>query len=294
MSTEEPRDKHSYLYNLAKEFMGFDEDPTDSDVQDKFRELSSKFHPDISDLDPEEAEEKFKASNTSRDILIGNIGDGDTQRIHTGISILERALHPSSVRDAKDETLSSKRGEVGGGERFSTTKERKPPSDFSGAQFNKMGGSERKEIAQEIAIGYAVKLRYNAVQGLLKEGITEEDFYDAVNDYISDTEEGLMDNEEYYEAASHLIRNNVGKGVFVGAIEKVESELASEYAPGATIDRVAEIIATMIAQGNIDIGLQDMMAGSRNFRSPGSGNFRRSSRSNFRKPGGENSRFRKG
>lgn len=294
MADNEPRDRYKYLENLAKEFMDFDDDPSDEEVSERFTELAGKYHPDQSDLPSDEANDMFNATTTSRDILKDNIEIGEVRKIRNGVSQLETALDSVQVADIKQDTIAgtgTDKTRTPSG--VSSTGERANPADFAGMDFSAASKSEREEIIREIALGYSVRLRYNAVQGLLERGINEDQFYDAVNKYVDETGKGLLNNSDYYDAVEDMVRDQVGRQVFVNSIEKVENELAREYAPGAGIDEVAEIIASMVVQGHIDIGLGEFMVGHDNFRKPGTGNFRRTSGRNFRRPGDDQSNFRR-
>lgn len=288
------RRQYDYVLNLAKEFYGLEGKFTDEDVSGIFNDYSAKYHPDVSDLPHDEAQDLFDATTTARDALRGNIGRSNSRELRNAVSKLEGVLDDDKVESAREATIEGASGSGYGVSATAGPSRRSEPQDINIEDVGGMKGEEREELMKEISLGYSVMLRFNAVQGLLKKGATQDDFYGLVNDYIDKEGEERLSNRQYYRATSSIVRDDVKVGMYVDAIETVEESLSKEYGSEANIDTIADIIANLVVRGHIEIGSDVFSASYSNFRRPSETRFRKEGRSNFRRAGGEGSKFRRG
>jgi hypothetical protein len=295
------------IVDLSEEVLGLPEQYEESDVELRNRSLVADVHPDVAPINDDDARALFKAVQFATDVLTGETTIRDVINAEKRINNLQRVLDESQINNLREEAIDDaeeidrdisegvgdeRRREAGGGADYSSVEDRKSPGDFDTSNFGAVTGKERNELIKEVSLGMRVMLRYQAVSPLMKDEVTQETFYAAINRYIDETGKGDLDNEDYYEASQGLLRQDIPKGIFMDSLQRLSGELSEAYVPDASVDEIADIIAMLVVDGKIQLGMTDFMAGQSNFRSPGSGRFRRDPRNrtyrdsydNFRRP----------
>lgn len=307
MSTQPPSPSEwQKVINLAERVLGLPLGYEESDIELRYRTFVTNVHPDVVDDElSEEANRLFRTVDFSKDVLEDNISRSDITNVSSRIDLLEDVFDEPGMSSLREEAMDDsedlgeeiteevqEQRERRGGVDYTSREKRKSPGDFDSSKFGAVTGEKREDLIEEVSLGMRVMLRFNAVDPLLKQGVTQEDFYNEVNDFIDETGKGSLSNGDYYASVKNLVRKQVTKDIFTGAIDRVESNLGQEYVPGAGIDEIADVIAMLVVDGQIKLGFEEFRAGRSNFRRPGSGKFRReNSRGTYRKSGDT---FRKG
>lgn len=247
---------HNLLEILSARVLDVDVDAPDSAVHGAYRDKVGEWHPDVSD-DPQ-AEAKFKAADTARDILVGELDFSDTDKVRTAESTLKDLFPESEIKEAAKESADTPGYS-------SSAQKRTNPESYDVEDFMGMSQEERSEMVQRVALGVETTIIYDAIQGLYEQGYTRDDFFDDINEYIGETHPENIQFEDYYEATGDSLRGNVTRELFLDSISKVQDELQNEYGEGATLREVGRIVSYFIVQGGIDLGFAGRFVGDSRF-----------------------------
>lgn len=247
---------YNLLEILAARVLDVSPSADESMVQSAYRDKVGDWHPDVSD-DPD-AQEKFLAADTARNILTGEIDFSDADRVSTAESTLRRLFSDDEIEEAARESADTPRYS-------SSAQKRTDPESYTPEDFMGMSQQERSEMIQRVALGVETTIVYEAIQGLYEQGYDKADFFHDINDYIGSQHPDSIDFGDFYEATEDSLRQGVTEKLFSESIEKVQSELQQEYGDGATLREVGRIVSYFIVQGGIDLGIGARFVGSSSF-----------------------------
>jgi len=236
---------YNLLEILAARVLGVSPSADDDTISSAYQQKVREWHPDVSD-DPN-ATAKFKAADTARDILTGDLDFGDSDAVNTAENTLKDLFTETEIEDAARESTDTPRYS-------SSAQKRTDPQSYDVEDVMGMSKEERSEMIQRIALGVETMIIYESVQGLYEQGYSKDDFFHDVNDYIGSTSLDSMVFEHYYEATGHALREQVDRELFLDSISKVQDELQNEYGQGATLREVGRIVSYFMVEGGIDLG----------------------------------------
>lgn len=248
--------QYNLLEILAARVLDVEVSAGDADVEAAYRDKVAEWHPDVSDAP--NAEERFKAADTARKILLGEVDFGDPDEVNTAESTLKRLFTEVEIEEAAEET-------AGGARYQSSAKKRTDPQSYDVSDFMGMSEEERSEMVQRVALGVETTIIYEAVQGLYQNGYTKDDFFNDINEYIGEAHPESITFGDYYDATGDSLREGVSRDLFLDSIRKVQSELQNQYGEGATLREVGRIVAYFIVQGGIDLGFGARFVGDSRF-----------------------------
>lgn len=247
---------HNLLEVLSAKVLGIEPDADDDKVEEVYRNKVRDWHPDVSD--DEDAEEKFKAADTARDVLLGDINFGERSEVSTAESTLKSLFDEGEIEEAARESEPSARY-------TSTAQKRTDPDSYSAEDFMGMSEEERSEMVQRVSLGVETTIIYQSVRGLYEKGYSKADFFNEINGYIGNNPLDEVGFNDYYKATKDSLRDGVSKELFIESVEKVQSELQNEYGEGATLREIARIISYFIVQGGVDLGIGARFVGDDRF-----------------------------
>lgn len=247
---------YNLLEVLSGRVLGVNPGADEDEIRSAFQDKVTEWHPDVSD-DPD-AQDKFQAANTARDILLGEFNFGDPDRVNTAEGVLKRLFTEDELQEASRETSDTTSYR-------SAAQKRTDPDSYDVSDFMGMSGDERQEMIQRVALGVETTLVYQAVQGLYVQGYNKDDFFTDVNDYIGEAHPNEITFDDYWEATNDNVRANVSRDIFIESMEKVQAELQQEYGDGASLREVARIVAYFMVEGGINVGAPGRMVGDSRF-----------------------------
>lgn len=221
------------IREAAAEYLDLQEGATEDEIRAEYRGKVVDYHPDTSDRD--DAEERFKALESSKDILIGNIDPTERSRLDT----VERQLSQFVDID-----------QSGGVTQGATTSGEATEEDI----FDTFFGEVDDEVAMASSRAVKIDMVYEATQSLYRPDVTTDDFVEAVMEYEPDQENGMRSEALYWEAARPLVAEQVSEELFHQAWERMEQKVGEQYGGGTDIDQIAMVVGQLIARGSSDIG----------------------------------------
>jgi len=252
------------LEELAARVLDVPPDADEDEVSAAFRDKSSDWHPDISDAP--DAQQRFIAAQTARDVLLGNIDFSDFDKSRTAKSSLSHLFDESEVAELSESTKDRASYQ-------STAEARGNPESYTQADIAGATPDEKREMMKEIALGVETVIVYQSVEGLYERGYDEGQFFSDINDYIGEASKDRIDFSDYYEATKDSLREQVNEELFIDSCGKIQENLQSEYGEGTNIREVSRIVAHFMVQGGIDLGHFGRFVGGR--RSGGDDRFTR-------------------
>lgn len=240
------------IKEAARRVLGLDRNPSDDEIQSAFREMSGKYHPDVSD--EEGAEGMFTAINQARDVLLGNENLSDESVQATSTNVFSRALGEEEISEIESGSFSTQ-------EFSSDPVQRTDPTGFDPSDFVGMGSEERSEVTREIYLGVETLLVWQGVSNLYEAGYDRQDFFQDLNDYIGEEDPESIEDVDYYHATLDGIRDEVDMEVYLNSISRLESNLQKQYGQGANVSEIAKIIANFMVQGGLTIGESGRIVG---------------------------------
>lgn len=248
----------SLLEAIAAEVLDVDPDADESEVKSAYREKAKSWHPDTSDAP--DAEEKFKAAGEARDILLGDVNFRDYENLEFRREVMERVLSESDVSEIEEEKGGSSTVSTGSGKR-------KRPGSFDIGGLGGLSGEEYREVAEQIVLGVETMIVYNSTSHLYRGTYSERDFFNDVNEYTEGRDLDSLGANDYYLATNDGLRENVNKKTFTATFDSIDRNLEDQYVEGTTLRQVAEVLATFIINGGIDIGFAGKFVGDSRFGS---------------------------
>lgn len=233
------------LEALSAELLNIEIDSPEDVVDSRYRDLSSDWHPDVSDH--ELAQERFAALGDAVEILTGGFPFYDADQPTFARNRLERVMDDDVVEGVVSEYEHREEFSSPGGSR-------RDPSGFNVNDFMGATREERSHMASDISLGVEALLIYGSVSNLFEQGYTRSDYFDDVNGHIAESDISNVSFEDYWDAVGDNIRDDSSKSTFINSIEVMQGNLQSEFVGGTTIREISTTIAYFIINGSATMG----------------------------------------
>jgi len=245
------------LEEMAARVLDVPVDAGDDEISAAFRQRSSDWHPDTND--GPEAEDRFKAANRAKEVLSGDIDFSDQNNVRSAKRSISYLFDEGYMEQPDID--------AGGGTEYQSSAEaRADPESYTQADIAGATPDEKREMMKEIALGVETTIVYQSVEGLYQTGYDEGQFFAEINDYIGEADKDRINFNDYYEATSESLREEVTEELFVDSCGKIQENLQSEYGEGTNIREVSRIVAHFMVQGGIDLGHFGRFVGGRRAR----------------------------